>query len=145
MGRIEKITEIPAALYQGYIWYSDSDHPEVLTGDSLYGGFTPDPKANPFIIEGNLWDEATLTSISIRYVDGRYYIHRTVLTPEEIDVNTGKTDHSTIKKYVAHRINGFKYLLFVQLWETRKDPMCEGMEVLEPSKLVFIGFTNDKK
>lgn len=140
MGKIETITEIPVANYQGYIWRSDSDSPEVLTGDKAYGGFTPDPSENPFIIEGNLWDEANSTSISIRYVDGKYNIHRTTLTPEERD---GDTDHSTIKKYVAHRI-GYKYLRFVQLWEPRPDPMCEGMEVLEPSKLVFIGFTNDK-
>lgn len=132
---ITEITEIPEALYQGYIWYSDSDLPEVLSGDSRYGGFTPDPKANPFIIEGNLWDEANRTSISIRYVDGRYYIHRTVLTPNEV---------KNYKTFVAHRIKGYTYLRFVQLWEPRTDPMCEGMEVLEPSKLVFIGFTNDK-
>lgn len=136
MGKIETITEIPKAKYQGYIWRSDSDSPEVLTGDKEYGGFTPNPDGNPFIIEGNLWDEITGVSISIRYVDGRYYIHRTTLT--------GETDHSTIKKYVAHRIDEYKYLRFVQLWESRPDPMCEGMEVLEPSKLVFIGFTNDK-
>ena len=136
MGKIETITKIPEAKYQGYIWYSDSDRPEVLTGDKEYGGFTPNPDGNPFIIEGDLWNEANSTSISIRYVDGRYYIHRTTLT--------GETDHSTIKKYVAHRIDEYKYLRFVQLWESRPDPMCEGMEVLEPSKLVFIGFTNDK-
>lgn len=136
MGKIETITEIPVANYQGYIWRSDSDRPEVLTSDKEYGGFTPNSDGNPFIIEGNLWDEANSTSISIRYVDGRYYIHRTTLT--------GETDHSTIKKYVAHRIDEYKYLRFVQLWESRPDPMCEGMEVLEPSKLVFIGFTNDK-
>lgn len=144
MGKIETITEIPKARYQGYIWRSDSDHPETFNGDKEYGGML-DPKDNPFIIEGNLWDEANSTSISIRYVDGRYYIHRTTLTPEEL---AGETGHSTIKKYVAHRINNGTdkdtYLRFVQLWEPRPDPMCEGMEVLEPSKLVFIGFTNDK-
>ena len=136
MGKIETITKIPKAKYQGYIWRSNSDRPEVLTGDKEYGGFTPNPDGNPFIIESNLWNEANSTSISIRYVDGRYYIHRTTLT--------GETDHSTIKKYVAHRIDEYKYLRFVQLWESRPDPMCEGMEVLEPSKFVFIGFTNDK-
>lgn len=139
MGKIETITEIPKAKYQGYIWRSDSDSPEVLTGDE--NDDMLDPKDNSFIIEGNLWDEATGASISIRYIDGRYYIHRTTLTTEE---RTGETDHSTIKKYVAHRIDEYKYLRFVQLWESRPDPMCEGMEVLEPSKLVFIGFTNDK-
>lgn len=142
MGKIETITKIPKAKYQGYIWRSNSDRPEVLTGDKEYGGFTPNPDGNPFIIEGNLWNEANSTSISIRYVDGRYYIHRTTLTD-------GDTDHSTIKKYVAHRINNGTdkdtYLRFVQLWEPRPDPMCEGMEVLEPSKLVFIGFTNSEK
>lgn len=136
MGRLEKITEIPKAKYVGYIWYSDSERPKILHGDEEYS-FTPDAAANPFIIEGNLWDEATRASISIRYVDGRYYIHRTVLTPEEVK-------DSTIKKYVAHSIGEDTRLRFVQLWETRTDPMCEGMEVLEPSKLVFIGFTNDK-
>ncbi len=141
MGRTEKIAEIPKAKYVGYIWYSDSKRPEVLTGDKEYGGFTPDAAANPFIIEGNLWDDDNRTSISIRYADGRYYIHRTVLTSEEVK---GTTDHSTVKTYVAHHIDGYKYLRFAQLWEPRTDPMCEGMEVLEPSKLVFIGFTNDK-
>lgn len=136
MDRIDKITEIPKAKYQGYIWRSDSDSPEVLTGDKAYGGFTPDPNENPFIIEGNLWDEATSTSISIRYIDGKYYIHRTTLTSEE---------RKNYKTYVAHRIDGYKYLRFVQLWKPRPDPMCEGMEVLEPSKLVFIGFTNSEK
>ena len=145
MGRTEKIAEIPKAIYVGYIWRSDSDRPEVLTGDKEYGGFTPDAAANPFIIYGNLWDDDNRTSISIRYAEGRYYIHRTVLTPEEVK---GTTDHSTIKKYLAHHINNGTdkgtYLRFVQLWEPRPDPMCENMEVLEPSKLVFIGFTNDK-
>lgn len=140
MDRVERITEIPKANYQGYIWYSDSERPKVFTGDKAYGGFKPNPAANPFIIEGNLWDKATSTSISIRYVNGRYYIHRTVLTPEEVN---GKTDHSTVKTFVAHRIDGYTYLRFVQLWETREDPMCEDMEVLEPSKPVFIGFTNN--
>ncbi len=131
MGKIEKITEIPEAKYQGYIWYSDSDHPETFNGDEEL-----DPNENPFIIEGNLWDEATSTSISIRYIDGKYYIHRTTLTSEE---------RKNYKTYVAHRIDGYKYLRCVQLWEPRPDPMCEGMEVLEPSKLVFIGFTNSEK
>lgn len=135
MGKIEKITEIPKAKYQGYIWRSDSDSPEVHTGDSEYDGFTPNSDEKPFIIEGNLWDEATGASVSIRYVDGKYYIHRTVLTTDE---------RKNYKTFVAHRIDGYKYLRFVQLWEPRPDPMCEGMEVLEPSKLVFIGFTNDK-
>lgn len=134
MGKIEKITEIPKAKYQGYIWRSDSDSPEVLTGDKEYGG-TLAPIDNPFIIEGNLWDENTLTSVSIRYVDGMYYIHRTVLTSDEV---------KNYKTFVAHRIGEDTRLRFVQLWEPRPDPMCEGMEVLEPSKLVFIGFTNDK-
>ncbi len=135
MDRIERITEIPEAKYQGYIWYSDCDRPKVLTGDEEYGG-TLDPTANPFIIEGNLWDEDTRTSVSIRYVDGQYYIHQTKLTAE------GLKKYNT---YVAHRIDDYKYLRFAQLWETRKDPMCENMEVLEPSKLVFIGFTNSEK
>ncbi len=135
MGRTEKIAEIPKAKYVGYIWYSDSERPEILHGDEEYS-FTPDAAANHFIIEGNLWDEANSTSISIRYADGQYYIHKTVLD--------GTTGHSTVKTYVAHHIDGYKYLRFAQLWEPRTDPICEGMEVLEPSKFVFIGFTNDK-
>lgn len=141
MGKIETITEIPKARYQGYIWRSDSDHPETFNGDKEYGGMH-NPKDNPFIIEGNLWDKATSTSMSIRYVDGKYYIHKMTLTSDEVK---GNTDHSTIKTFVAHRIDGYKYLRCVQLWEPRPDPMCEGMEVLEPSKLVFIGFTNSEK
>lgn len=36
MDRVERITEIPKANYQGYIWYSDSERPKVFTGDKAY-------------------------------------------------------------------------------------------------------------
>lgn len=128
------------AKYQGYIWYSDQSHPEVLDGNSERE-LELDENANPYIVEANLWDNANRKSISIRYIDGKYYTNEKTVEEDEL---SGDTDHSTRKCYIAHRIDGYRYLHFIQYWKTRKDTLCADMEVLEPERLVFIGLSNNE-
>lgn len=142
---------IEAAKYVGYLWYSNEKEPKVFDGNEMVPEINLDEKKNPFIIEGNLWDEdGRGESIMIRYVDGEYIVHRTQVKKEELKgsssraysqaYGSGSPIATTLKKYLAHRIEGVKCLCFLQYWQAESDEMCEGMQVLRPSKLVFIGF-----
>lgn len=134
---------IEAAKYEGYLWYSNEKKPMVFDGSEPVPEMNLDEEKNPFIIEGNLWDADNLMSIMIRYVDGKYIVRRTKVKEEELSRAYSQAYESgspTLKKYLAHRIEGVKCLCFLQYWQAESDKMCEGMQVLRPSKLVFIGF-----
>lgn len=135
MGKIKK------AKYEGYVWWSDKDRPEVFYGDKEVGLSLTDGE-NPFIIEGNLWDEAAKKSIFIRYVDGQYFKRETTVKEED----RKNPELCTPKDFIAHRIEGVHKLSFLQYWEPFEDDLCEKMKALRPEKLVFIGFDkNDKE
>lgn len=139
---------IEAAKYVGYLWYSNEKEPKVFDGNEMVPEINLDEKKNPFIIEGNLWDGRN--SIMIRYVDGEYIVHRTEVNEEELKgISSSQAYGSKIvttrKDYLAHRIGGVKCLSFLQYWKAEPDDMCEGMCVLRPSKLVFIGFVKNEE
>lgn len=135
MEQIEKST------YQGYLWYSDKDQPKVLNNEDLE--ITLDKKINPFIIEGHLFDGKQ--SISIKYLDGKYIVKKYIL--DELSEKD-----FTEQSFLAHRMGDVKALKFRQYWgesegkygRKQKDELCEGMSVLQPAVLVFVGF-NDKE
>ena len=138
--------QIEAAKYEGYLWYSNEKKPMVFDGSEPVPEMNLDEEKNPFIIEGNLWDEDGRNSIMIRYVEGEYIVRRTKVKEEELKASSRASSQAyesgspTLKKYLAHRIEGVKCLCFLQYWQAESDKMCEGMQVLRPSKLVFIGF-----
>lgn len=144
--------QIEAAKYKGYLWYSNEKEPKVFDGSEMVPEINLDEKKNPFIIEGNLWDKDGRNSIMIRYVDGEYIVHRTQVKEEKLkgisssEAYGSKSDIATTRKdYLAHRIGGVKCLSFLQYWKAEADEMCEGMQVLRPSKLVFIGFDKNEE
>ena len=123
----------------------------MFDGSEMVPEMNLDEKKNPFVIEGNLWDADNMTSIMIRYVDGEYIVRPTWVSKEELEgissekaYKSGNSNSNsmatTLKKYLAHRIEGVKCLRFLQYWQAESDEMCKGMKVLRPSKLVFIGF-----
>ena len=58
--------------FEGYLWESDKQAPEVYCGEKLLPSYIFDDETNPFIIEGQLFDALTGLSVSIKYVDGEY-------------------------------------------------------------------------
>lgn len=124
---------IEKAPYEGYIWRSNQQKPLVITPDKPYGVDLRDTD-NPFVVEGNLWNETSNVSIMIKYVDGKYIVRRTVVTDE-------CRKNATEKEFIAHRIDGVKKLKFLQYWVETVDALCEGMTTLRPGKLVFVGFS----
>ncbi|MCQ2259190.1 MAG: TIGR04423 family type III CRISPR-associated protein [Bacteroidaceae bacterium] len=131
-----KIDKIPEAVYEGYYWMSDKDKPTTLNSKSFSDQL--DASTNPFIIEAQLYDEKTRTSISVRYVDGESdgkYVANSYQLPEDIS-----TDEYTEQVYIAHRLEGVSRLRFYRHWVADPDGLCEGMEVLKPKELIFAGF-----
>lgn len=100
-----------------------------------------DATANPFVIEAQLYDEANRLSYSVKYVDGSYIALRHEVKESVKDVESGKYDHITLKKYYANRMPG-RRLCFLQYWEDKPDALCEGMDVLQPAGMAFVGFTS---
>lgn len=130
--RIEK------ARYEGYLWYSDSQQPTVLTGDRDFE-LEMEDTGNPFIVEGQLYSAETSVSLSIRYIDGAYHVARFEVNEQELQQHT-----DDLVEYRSQRMQG-RTLRFWQTWKREKDPVCLGMETQIPSALVFIGFANSEK
>lgn len=132
-----KINKIPEAIYQGYFWMSDKDKPTTLSNKNFSNQL--DASLNPFIIEAQLYNEATRTSISVKYVDGQY-IANSYQLPENVN-----TDEYTEQVYTAHRLEGVTRLLFYRHWVAENDELCEGMKVLKPKELIFAGFAGKEE
>jgi CRISPR type III-associated protein (TIGR04423 family) len=122
--------------YQGYIWMSDSTSSEEKTG-ILLKELDFSNIRNPFIIEGQLYDKANRKSYSIKFVDGKY------LT-KAFDVNKTDATDAVLEKFIAN-FDGVNMLKFLRYWKPAADTLCEGMNVLQPKELVFIGFDNKKE
>jgi CRISPR type III-associated protein (TIGR04423 family) len=128
-----QLNEIPIdCKYEGYLWKSDADAPLPFINKTLPPWI--DETANPFIIEGNLYNAAKDISYSIRYVDGEYLVHSFEMQ--------GSVMARTDKRFLKNRIDGIEYLYFRQYWKPEPDEFCENMEVLKPSANVFVGFNH---
>lgn len=131
--------------YEGYLWWSDSSLPIIYDGsttlpitfDEQFSTLlSPDSAANPFIVEGNLWDAANRVSIYIKYVDGKHLVRKVDL---KLTDASGKFEYTEVT-YAPHRMDGISGLKFRQYWKAESLPFCEGMEALQPSMLTFVGF-----
>ena len=122
--------DIKEARYEGYLWHSDQSTPEMLMGQTPKAITLKDGE-NPFITEGLLWNEENKETISIRYVDGHYFVSSHKISPEQV---------TTPVSYLPHRLPGIKSLKFMRLWEKEQDPLCEGMNTLQLKANLFVGF-----
>lgn len=118
--------------YQGYLWISDKDWPEVFQDKSLPAW--PDETTNPFIVEGNLYDEKNKLSYLIRFIDGVYHVYR-------FDLMQMSEKEFISKSYLPNRFpTNIHKLCFREYWEPEQDKFCEKMEVLKPTITAFTGF-----
>lgn len=133
MKKIAK-TDIPFELsYEGYYWYSNDTKPKVVrNGQIKLNIFTE----LPFIIEGNLYNSETQTSISIKCIDGEYQIFLAKLDnlpPSQV----------TEQHYIAHDLDGINKIILLEFWkESEPDPLLADMTTLIPAWVAFKGFTN---
>lgn len=142
----KKITIDKRLKYEGYLWYSDAQEPTIFNGNELTEDICSDQNpVIPFIIEGYL--RTGNDSYSIRMIDGEYRINHFVVP----DSKEPYTEYSLVS-YLPNRFEcsdvKIDKLNFALHWGRQADELCEGMEVLVPKELIFIGFekrlTNDK-
>ncbi len=133
-----KLKSIPVSnTYEGYLWWSDRQSPEVYQNQILPGW--PSETANPFIVEGQLWDQERQQSYSIRFVDGEYFVN-------SFNLKDLKEREYIPKEYLPNRFpKEIRKLCFREYWYSEPDEFCEGMEVLKPSMIVFTGFNDQEE
>ena len=129
MGKIS-ISEIQQLTYEGYLWMSDAEEPQIMENTKVT---LPSEGANPFVVEGQLYNEAKGISYSIRYVDGQYTIYEHTVTAED------KKSPNEMKTYLSNRMEN-KLLQFLRYWEEETGENDLGWPVLTQTKNVFVGF-----
>ncbi len=134
--QLHNLNEIKNFKYTGYVWKSDKPEPDILFNEIFdFSGI----KTNPFIIEANLFAEDDKTSVSIKPLNGNYFIL-------EIDLSKAANVSSQIReyKYIANSaLCKIKKLKFKQYWEEIEDPYCENLPVLTPAWRAFVGFEKE--
>ena len=122
--------------YEGYLWMSNENHPQVFHPESLIDRQLFEGH-NPFVAEGYLFNHEKGISISIKYVDGRYRIYIDKVKPS--DFNSKDTDRLC---YLTQRMDHSDALWaeFLRYWTETPAPACHSMNVLEIEKELFVGF-----
>ena len=132
---------IKRTAYQGYLWYSDEQIPKVFDNEEVE--LELDDTANPFIVEGQLYDMTEDRSISINFIDGKYIINTySGKTRQFNDVSGEALTEGNIEQYApSSRLNlGDKVLYFARIWVETEDVINDNWKTLCPSGLVFKGF-----
>ena len=122
---------------EGYLWWSDQQKPKVYQDASI--DICLDEVQNPFVVEGQLYDEENKESYSIKYVDGQYLINK-----YKVDDSAFANQDNQIKSYLSNRMDDH-WLKFIRYWEEKEDENCMGMPVLALTKNVFVGFDERKE
>ena len=122
---------------EGYLWWSDQQEPNIYDGDAL--DISLDETNNPFVVEGQLYDQEEMESYSIKYVDGQYLINKYKVDESDL-TNLDNENKSFFSNRMADR-----WLKFLRYWEEKKDENCMGMPVLTLTKNVFVGFDERKE
>ena len=142
MGKI-RINEIKSLAYEGYLWMSDQENPAVYENDSVT---LPEEGANPFVVEGQLYNEKEGLSYSIKFVDGQYIVQEYEVTETDM-----KSPDNQVKTYLSNRM-GDKKLQFLRYWEEVLDEdnykdgdNPNGLPVQTQTKNVFIGFKKQEE
>ena len=122
---------------EGYLWWSDQQKPKVYQDESI--DICLYEAKNPFVVEGQLYDEENKESYSVKYVDGLYLINKYKVDDSDF-INIDNEE----KSYLSNRMDD-RWLKFLSYWEEKKDANCMGMSVLTLTKNVFIGFDERKE
>ena len=129
MKKIE-IKDIQNLEYQGYLWYSDKERPEYIDSNAPFE--IAKLTGHPFVVEGALYAAKENVSITIRSLDGEYYVHK-------LDLNE-LPEHKFIKHRWFVAKNEHKKAVMQEIWLLRRDSLCREMDTFYPAFMVFTGF-----
>lgn len=123
------IKDIPAFNFEGYYWYSNAQKPNIHEHSPIDQSIFTD---FPFVIEANFYAHEEQISISVKHIDGAYYIMK-------YDLSNISDLKKRAKHYEGHDLGGKNFLLYED-WSPVADPLLEDMAALQPSGIAFIGF-----
>lgn len=147
---------IPGGKLTGYLWRSNNKPYEVAVydGSKVVPEIKLDASENPFVVEGQLYDDEKNKSYSIKYVDGLYWLK--VYDRGKLDAEIDKDDIQEYW-YIASFDKAPGRLCFKEYWRTisnMEDPnkcfkecnsekeadQCLDFKPLCPAEFVFVGF-----
>ncbi len=135
-------TIIDKARYQGYLWYSDKSEPVFYSGGSII----LDDEKNPFVVEGNLYDEENEKSINIKYIDGKYRVTYFNLAEMRNNPDFVLKDESYLTNSRISASLPSEYpiacdkSLYKRIWHAEEDKLNGNWKSLRPVGLAFAGF-----
>ena len=124
------INEIPACDYEGYLWYSNANEPELFNRRKISEN---DLKQLPFVVEGLLYCPDENVSIRITNIDGEYRISK-------MNVAGISSSQTTSFQLNTDKFGEGKFIHIYQHYENLPDPVNEGWEVAQPTWFAFVGF-----
>lgn len=136
---LNKIINIPGGKLVGFLWRSDNNpHTvEVYDGSKDISEINLNASENPFVVEGQLYDDGKKKSYSIKYVDGLYWLR--VYDVKKLDAEVNEEDIQEYK-YIASFDDAPGRLYFKEYWREKEDPQCLVFKSLCPTEFVFVGF-----
>jgi CRISPR type III-associated protein (TIGR04423 family) len=129
MKKIE-INEIQDLEYEGYLWYSDKERLDYIDSNAPFQ--IAKLTAHPFVVEGALYAAKENVSITIRSLDGVYYVHK-------LDLND-LPEHKCIEHWWNVAKDEHKKAVMQEIWLLRRDSLCREMETFFPAFWIFKGF-----
>jgi len=123
--------------YRGYVQFSN----RPLMPKDIFEDKDPmvATEEQGFVYEAHFCND--VESIMIRQINAEWVVSKTDISKvEDKDMNLyalEKTSHLQNLK-----VNWVK---MAQIWKSKADELCEGMEVMKLEKVVFVGFEKDKK
>lgn len=127
--------------FTGYRWWSDKTMPEFIDGKFNL----PAIGENPFVVEAIVRSKDGKISVSVEHNDGCYLVG--IVNWEDAD--QAEKDGMVVlepQTYLTHRLRAqpgdekYNKIRFERAWIPVEDPLCEGMEVLQPAWRAFTGF-----
>lgn len=133
---------LPEGLWQGYVWMSGADKPEVFSGcEEQKDGVLTDGE-NPFVVEAQL--VINKQSYSIKYIDGQYYIYRYDID-NFYDESANKPVGGIVADILSYAPNkmpdNVSGLKFLRIWREEK---IDEFSTLVPAEMVFLGLNLKK-
>ena len=112
--------------YTGYVQFSNRriEEKDVFRGRDVNIDL---PEKDTLLYEAHFFSKDEKKSISVRYINGRWYLDET---------STAKATGEDIQSYQSHH----GVVRMAQIWEPLEDENCNGFKAMKLTKVVFAGF-----
>ncbi len=112
--------------YEGYVQFSDTKIREC----DVFKGYQDIKleQTDGFVFEAHFFNGTD--AVTVKQLNGDWYVDESKEVPWT-DVEYYKSDFGTVK--------------MSQIWETKADELCEGIDVMKLKKVVFSGFEGESR